>query len=139
MIEKFNYYRKQIQFRFTITSIDNDLLNFWEPGAPNFEERFKSLQFAYTMAFKTSVSIEPFLDYNPQLLINKISPFVTETIWLGPMNYIPLNNILSTEKHYYDNVRNNYKTEHLKEIYNELENNRLIRFKDSLINRIINQ
>ena len=106
--EIFSTYREQLQFRFTITSIDNLLLSFWEPKAPKFEERFESLKYAYHTNFKTSVSIEPFLDNTPQTLINVLSAYVTESIWLGPMNYIPLNNVHEPDIHYYKNIRNNF-------------------------------
>jgi len=136
IIDKYLPYREQLQFRFTITSIDDVFLSFWEPNAPRFEERFESLKYAYAMDFKTSVSIEPFLDYTPQNLINELAPYVTESIWLGPMNYIPSNNICDGDKHFYNQVRSNYQIEHLWDIYRELENNPIIRFKDSMINRL---
>jgi len=136
IIEIFSTYREQLQFRFTITSIDNLLLSFWEPNAPKFEERFESLKYAYNTNFKTSVSIEPFLDDTPQTLINVLSPYVTESIWLGPMNYIPLNNIHESDIHYYKNIRSNYSMEHLREIHEELKSNPIIRFKDSMNNRL---
>jgi len=132
----FSTYRERLQFRFTITSIDNLLLSFWEPNAPKFEERLESLKYAYNMDFKTSVSIEPFLDCTPQTLINVLSPYVTESIWLGPMNYIPLNNIHESDRHYYNNIRDNYAIKHLQEIYGELKDNPIIRFKDSIKNRL---
>ncbi len=136
IIDRFYTFKDQLQFRFTITSRDNSLLSFWEPNASNYEERFESLKYAYEMDFKTSVSIEPFLDYTPQTLVHVLSPYVTESIWLGPMNYIPLNNIPHVNKYHYDEIRNNYRAEHLKEIYNELVDKPIIRFKDSMINRI---
>jgi len=125
-----------MQFRFTITSLNNQLLSFWEPNAPSFEERFASLKYAYENDFMTSVSIEPFLDYAPRTLINMLSPSVTESIWLGPMNYIPSNSIPKVDKHHYEEVRNNYRIEHLWEIYEELRDNPIIRFKDSMNNRL---
>lgn len=136
IVEHFYSFRDQLQFRFTITSMDDRLLSFWEPNAPIFEERSSSLQYAYRKTFKTSVSIEPFLDYTPQTLINTLSPYVTESIWLGPMNYIPLNNIPEMDKRYYQDIRNNYLLEHLREIHEELKSNPIIRFKDSMNNRL---
>lgn len=136
IIKRFHIFKGQLQFRFTITSLNNQLLSFWEPNAPTFEERFASLKCAYENDFKTSVSIEPFLDYNPQTLINMLSPYITESIWLGPMNYIPSNGIPDVNKHNYEEVRNNYRTEHLREIYEELRDNPVIRFKDSMNNRL---
>jgi DNA repair photolyase len=55
-------FKKQLLFRFTIGSADSDILRFWEPHAPCFEERFNSLVHAHDMGFATSVSIEPMLD-----------------------------------------------------------------------------
>ena len=59
---KFINHKDLIQFRFTINSVNNHLLKFWEPGAPTFEERYESLKYAFYKGYKTSVSIEPFLD-----------------------------------------------------------------------------
>jgi len=136
IIELFNLYIEQLQFRFTITSVDNDLLSFWEPNAPSFEERSASLKFAYERGFKTSVSIEPFLDYKPQVLIYKLAPFITESIWLGPMNYIARNGVSINDREQYEEIRMKYKYEHLLKIYEELQHFPLIRFKDSMLNRL---
>ena len=132
----FSDYKGQIQFRFTITSSDDRLLKFWEPNAPLFQERIKSLQFAFKKRYKTSVSIEPFLDYDPELLVNSISPFVTESIWLGLMNYIPRNNVRKAEVSHYDSIRNNYTDEHLREIYSTFNDSPKIRWKDSIKTRL---
>ncbi|KKK83945.1 hypothetical protein LCGC14_2788290, partial [marine sediment metagenome] len=50
-----NFYKKKdlIQFRFTITSLSNKLLSYWEPGAPPFDERLKSLIHGYEQGYKT--------------------------------------------------------------------------------------
>ncbi|MFX1340771.1 MAG: radical SAM protein, partial [Promethearchaeota archaeon] len=73
--KKFEQYKDVIQFRFTITSINNKTLKFWEPGAPNFEERLNSLRYANSLNYKTSVSIEPFLDKDPIPLVKKLYPY----------------------------------------------------------------
>lgn len=130
--EEFSVLKDQVQFRFTITSSDDQLLKFWEPNAPLFEERLKSLRYAFKKGYKTSVSIEPFLDYDPRPLVNSISPFVTESIWLGVMNYIPRNNIRKVEILHYDSIRINYSEEHLKEIYEFFNEFPKIRWKDSI-------
>ena len=132
IIEQFNSYKLHMQFRFTITSINDQLLSFWEPNAPTFEERLESLIYAYKKGFKTSVSIEPFLDYEPQSLIKELAPYVTESIWLGPMNYIPRNNIPEEDIPKYEKIRKNYENSHLKEIYEDLKEFPRIRFKDSM-------
>ncbi len=129
---KFFKYKDQIQFRFTITSDNNDLLRFWEPNAPLFEERLKSLHYAFKKGFKTSVSIEPFLDYDPTSLIDLISPYVTESIWLGVMNYIPRKNVHKSEIPFYNSIRENYGEKHLKEIHEIFNKSPKIRWKDSI-------
>jgi DNA repair photolyase len=133
---KFSSYKEQIQFRFTITSIHDDMLLFWEPNAPLFKERLSCLEFAFSKGFKTSVSIEPFLDFDPIPLIEKIAPFTTESIWLGRMNYIGSKNLSNEELSYYTQVRKNYETKHLLEIWNTLKCYPKIRFKDSIRNQI---
>jgi DNA repair photolyase len=130
--KEFADYKEQIQFRFTITSSDDQLLKFWEPNAPLFRERSQSLQYAFKKGYKTSVSIEPFLDYDSKPLIDTISPYVTESIWLGVMNYIPRNNVRKAETSYYDSIRKNYSEVHLREIYEIFNEYPKIRWKDSI-------
>ena len=132
IIDQFREYQQQIQFRFTITSNNNELLSFWEPNAPPYEERLESLILAYKEGFKTSVSVEPFLDEEPQQLVHEIAPYVTESIWIGPMNYIPRNNIPDEDQPKYDDMRENIDVSHLKEIYEDLRDFPKIMFKDSM-------
>ncbi len=133
-----NFYKKKhlIQFRFTITSYNNDLLTFWEPKAPLFEERLESLKHAFKTGYKTSISIEPFLDNNPFLLVDKLIPYITESIWIGKMNYIRIKNGSSGEKKYYYEIKKIYSKKNLQQIVNNSESykNKIIRIKDSIYN-----
>jgi hypothetical protein len=79
-------YKEQVQFRFTITSMSDSLLIYWEENAPNYQNRKDALIHAFKEGFKTSVSIEPYLDANPNHLIKELAPYCTESIWLGIMN-----------------------------------------------------
>ena len=137
--EKFSGHKKDIQFRFTITSKDETVLRFWEPNAPSYRERECSLRYAFMNGFKTSVSIEPFLDYDPKDLIQEIDPFVTDSIWVGRMNYIIKHGLSINEQQYYDKIRQNYLTHHLEEIFVQLKHNPKIRFKDSIKNQLKNE
>lgn len=135
----FARYKKRLQFRFTITSIDDHLLQFWEPNAPLFEERLESLRYAFDRKYRTSVSIEPFLDRKPQVLVGLIKPFCTESIWIGKMNYIPSDSTLSKDlQPFYFDVRRNYEISHLVEIYDDLRNIKKVRFKDSVTIKLSN-
>jgi DNA repair photolyase len=130
--QRFSVYRDQLQFRFTITSRNDDLLSFWEPNAPLFDERMASLEYAFCNGFKTSVSIEPFLDHDPQTLAKMVFPYSTESIWIGKMNYISSASLLESERPYYDEIRKNCEPRHLMRIYEELKDLGKIRFKDSI-------
>lgn len=122
IVEDFYQFRSQIQFRFTITSIKNKLLADWEPNAPTFEERMSSLLIARIRGFKTSVSIEPFLDMNPIPLIQIIYPYITESIWVGKLNY------RETEFNTWENIQK--VVENIKKLPLQIIDK--IRFKDSI-------
>jgi len=128
----FSQCKERLQFRFTITSNDDELLSFWEPNAPSFRERMDSLKFAFERGYRTSVSIEPFLDYDPRALIETVEPYSTESIWIGKMNYIPDHNISENDSPWYNEARKNYEVGHLKDICNELEDFPKLRLKDSI-------
>ena len=69
--------------------MDNDILHYWEPGAPLFEERLTSLRYAFEAGYDTSVSAEPMLDSkNAVALFKTLEPYVTDSIWLGKMNHM---------------------------------------------------
>lgn len=103
--EAYQEYKEQIQFRFTIGSTDNDTLAFWEPGAPNFDERFACLQYAYDKGFQTSVSCEPYLDAYPQYVYEACRHYITDSFWIGII------------KHFKARVRLEDATEEQKEKY----------------------
>ena len=86
LCEELKDYKEQILFRFTIGSSSSKILRVWEPGAPSFAERIKSLKFAHQSGFKTSISLEPCLDLTPEKVVKKVYPFVTEDIWIGLPN-----------------------------------------------------
>lgn len=135
----YSHYKEHLQFRFTITSVDDNLLRFWEPNAPLLNERLESLKYAYKREYKTSVSIEPFLDRKPQTLISMVEPFCTESIWVGKMNYIPSDSTIDGDlQPFFSDVRRNYEIGNLLEIYNDLKNFKKIRFKDSVIIKLSN-
>lgn len=136
IMNQFKDFKNQIEFRFTITSNNDDLLSFWEPGAPPYLNRKEALILAYKDGFKTSLSVEPFLDNTPYELIDELCDYVTETIWVGPMNYITNTNIAMEDQIYYNQIRKNVQPEHLREIHDYLENNPKIKFKDSLLNKM---
>lgn len=73
-----------LHLRFTITNT-TPFPNEWEPFAPPFKERLACLKFLFEKGFNTSVSIEPYLE-DPGPIIDAVVPYVSESIWLGPIN-----------------------------------------------------
>lgn len=132
-------FKEHIQFRFTITSLSNKRLKFWEPGAPNYEERLQSLQLAFRRGFKTSISIEPYLDRNLVPLVQALAPFSTESIWIGKMNYIQSQGLGPAETRFYTFQREICTWRHIKSQIQALEKlpvdiRAKLRLKDSIQN-----
>lgn len=88
-------FKDQVVFRYSIGSVNDAVLSFWEPGAPAYRDRLESLKHAHAQGFETSVSCEPMLDSAIDDVITDVRPYVTDSIWLGKANrlrqIIPLN------------------------------------------------
>jgi len=135
LCEKFKKYQEQLLLRFTLTSICEDTLRFWEPGAPTFQERLAALQYAYEHGFTTSVSIEPFLT-NPQHTYNFVRDYVNESVWIGIMSGIPkFENPIHQQ--FSEAVKMLRDTSNLKDVYERMKNLKYIRFKDGFMNALI--
>jgi DNA repair photolyase len=84
----FSGYKDRILFRFTIGSTDDKVLRLWEPNAPDFVERKRSLVHAYAKGFRTSVSAEPMLDEDQDALVRELGSYVNDAIWFGKPNFL---------------------------------------------------
>lgn len=134
LCEEFKDFKNNILFRFTIGSSDNNVLSYWEPGAPSFEERFESLKYAFNNGFNTSVSSEPLLDnelYKCLHLVNIIEPFITNSIWIGKMNNIDTR-VLNIDPDILFNFEKYQTNENIFNIYNSLKDNKKIKWKESI-------
>ena len=83
-------YRKRLMFRFTIGSLDDYVLKFWEPNAPAFGERKRCLKYACFCKYQTSVSCEPFLDFEVDKIValyEQFKPYVTHNFWIGKLRH----------------------------------------------------
>lgn len=119
-------------------AINKARLAFWEPNAPSFDDRMNSLMIASLKEFKTSVSIEPYLDLDPTNIILKVAPYCSRSIWLGIMNYIKVNGITEEEKPYYDYQRKISSWSHVQKIVEKIkllpeDVKSKIRIKDSIV------
>ncbi len=128
-------FKDQVLFRFTIGSCNDGILKYWEPGAPDFAERFASLKHAYEEGFKTSVSSEPLLDYDGvDDLGGNILPYITDAWWIGKMNR-PKNRVNITSE--YDSamlsdVLNNQVDHKIEALYERYKDNPKVKWKESI-------
>jgi DNA repair photolyase len=130
-------YKKQILFRFTICSADDNVLGFWEPGAPSFDERLQALKWAHAAGFKTSVSCEPMLDARIDRVIAAVKPYVTDAIWLGRANR--LRHIVAVNCPDDDEVRRQTNKlielqddDRMRALYEQYREHPKVKFKDSI-------
>ena len=132
--ESFGAFKDKIIFRFTIGACDDEILSFWEPNAPAYEERKDSLKYAFEAGFETSVSVEPMLCAEGVVeLVKDLEKFVTNSIWIGKMNHLK-KNIRIVDDEIGEAVRvieDGQCDENILKIYNELKNNPLMRWKES--------
>jgi hypothetical protein len=76
---------ERILVRATIGSRDNGTLRFWEPGAPSYSERRRSLVLARNHGLRTSVGLTPMLDGTARSVAKDLCSFVTDGFWVGIM------------------------------------------------------
>ena len=119
-------YQDKVEFRFTITTYSDAMLEKYEPNAPDVEERFQTLTYIRNLNYKSSVSIEPFLLADVDKLVEILLTLVTECIFIGPMNPP------SPELEWL------YDKESLLEIKQKLDalNDPRIRFKDAFLKKL---
>lgn len=131
---EFSEFKDDILFRFTIGARNNEILSFWEPGAPSFEERKDALRYAYDTGFATSVSMEPILDMDDVIdLFFELEPFVTETIWAGKMNHLKKN--ISFDGPEVDRIEEGQRQENCDLVHELLKDEPKARFKTGFIKR----
>jgi len=128
-------FRENILFRFTITARSSEILHFWEPGAPGYQERLMSLRSAFERGFGTSVSIEPMLDREDVVeMVHELLPYVSHSIWLGKMNKIDTRvvgegDFLHTE---IERIKHGQTDAQIGHLYSQLQDVKKIRWKESM-------
>jgi DNA repair photolyase len=133
--ERFEPVKDQILFRFTIGACDDQILSYWEPNAPGYDERKQCLMYAYLAGFQTSVSAEPMLDSaNIDTLISQLLPYVTHSLWIGTMNHLGRFGKGSDMVLWraIAKIRREQRGEIIKSIYRRHRNNPLIRWKKEI-------
>ena len=135
LCNEFEKLKEQVLFRFTITARNPEILAFWESGAPGYQQRRESLELAEKRGFATSVSIEPMLDIDDIFgLVDDLSPFVSHSIWIGLMNRISERVAIDSEtaRQEVARIEAGQTDKKIKNIYGQLKNNPLLRWKESI-------
>lgn len=132
----FPQYRDQILFRFTIGSTNDEILKFWEPGAPLFGERIRCLIHAWLHEFKTSVSCEPMLGEYIDIVVDEARKFVTDSIWLGKMNdptsRLRINGHSNIPSEFKDGIRYWMNDKNIFDLYERYHDDPMIKWKESI-------
>jgi DNA repair photolyase len=133
--ERFKAFKAKILFRFTIGACDDRILSYWEPNAPNYDERKASLIYAFESGFQTSVSVEPMLDApNIDTLVSELQPYVTNAIWIGKMNHLGRfgKNGDAVLRKEINRIKNGQTDAAIKSIYSRHRDNPLIKWKKEI-------
>jgi len=136
LCRKFTDYQDQIEFRFTMGTVDDKVSKFWEPGAPLPMERLNSLKYAYDAGYKTSVSMEPMLEgYSEAMAVYRtVTQYVTETVWIGTMRQLGQRVDLSDQIYSkaVDEIIDLQSDANIMRLYSELKDDIKVRWKDSI-------
>jgi len=137
-------WKENILWRFTIGCLDGVISKKWEPCAPIPVERLACLNYVWSRSYRTSVSMEPMLDTrNIERDFEVIKPYVTDSIWLGKMNYVrkrvPVqeyqNGVLVQEGAPLEDIERlerGQSNEEIWRIYNALKDQPVVRWKESI-------
>ncbi len=128
-------FREQLLFRFTIGAMSKRILDLWEPGAPDFWERYRALSYAHNAGFSTSVSMEPLLEpERVEELVRAFDPVVTDAIWIGKMNKmtrVPEDKKTKEVIAELNRIEEWQTDEVVKTIYDEFKDHPKVKWKDS--------
>lgn len=134
MIQSFFNYKNKILFRLTITSKNDEILSFYEPNAPKYDERKECIINLYEEGYKTSLSMEPFLD-DPIIVINDLRQYVTDDIWIGTMSGI--NSNISIDDQHKEQLNEIYTKNNLMKLVKKLKHDEKIMWKTSIMKVIL--
>lgn len=94
LVESLKGHENKVEFRFTMGSLDNDILKLFEPGAPALAERLEAVKIAQQAEFAVSISSEPMLTTSVDESVNLFHSLVPYTakrnshggaVWLGKL------------------------------------------------------
>lgn len=130
-------YRAQVLWRFTIGSLNDHNLSFWEPNTSRFRERLECLKYAYKANYATSVSCEPYLDDRILTLYTMLRPWISDSFWIGILrNFgqrVDLSNVTDKQlRQFVDPLREAQTDEAVRDLVKRLDGKPLVKWKDSI-------
>ncbi len=130
--DRFDSHRENILFRFSIGATSDELLSYWEPGAPTFSERVSCLRHAYDSGFETSVSAEPLID-SPRVseLCDSVLPYITDSLWIGKMNQIRSRVAPGTSESSIARIEQGQTDNAVREVFSQVGHHTKIKWKES--------
>lgn len=136
IISRFRDSKQSILFRFTIGSHADEILRFWEPGAPSYDERRACLELAHGQGWETSVSAEPLLlptVEHARALVADLEPLVTQSIWIGTLNQASQRIVKDSADvaRRLQPIIDGQSKDNMRAIYEALKDHPLVRWKDS--------
>ena len=78
---------KTIEVGFTITTNDEQVASWFEPGAVSIEERLRALETLHSSGINTFAFVGPLLPGNPEKLIERLEG-KADTVLIDRMNYV---------------------------------------------------
>lgn len=136
-------FKSLFEIRISVSSSNEEILKLWEPNASNYSERIDSLKYAFFHGFKTSISMEPFLDQTFHDIISNNKKYTTEGIWLGKLHKGSSRIKLNDE--YQDNIITALNTvntlqsdQMIEKIYKKYCHDKKVHFKESIM-KVINR
>lgn len=130
--------KENLEFRITIGSPDDYVLIEWEPNAPRYLDRLKSLRILHKNGFKTSVSAEPLLCECDRfyVLYREVQPYITDGIWIGKMNNCLSRVRMNTSSFEYDRMVRElmaYQCDaNILSLYEQYKDDPTVKWKDSI-------
>jgi len=128
----FQDYKENILFRFSIGTLDEQIIHLWEPGASTVYERLRCLNYCFERGFNTSVSMEPMLDSTSVIgdffLLEK---YVTDSIWIGLMNKID-QRVINIPADEIQRIKDGQSSAIIENIYTSLKDQPKVKWKDSI-------
>lgn len=125
-------FRSMVMWRFTIGAMSDDILGYWEPGAPTFSERISCLQLAHRAGYQTSISAEPLLEPERVVtLYSRLSPWVTHSFWIGKLNGAHYRLPRDTSRQEISRIMAEQTDDAIRATYSALKDRPLVRWKES--------